>query len=137
MPWIKKPAETTIYRPARPESADDWLTWDRMGGFYVVSHGGEVPYAYFGCYYTVGEVISDVVARNEHDRMSLTGKWSSMDFVVWHDHRIMAVIHQRFDDEEGLFQVTRFDEEGNIPAGYFEPPAPEWPTREQWLADGG
>ena len=130
--------ETTrgiVYRPDR-DNRKDFPHYVRTNGFYVVTQGYDTLFAYCSAYYrSAREVVADMIARRDPEEIGLEGtNWGSMDFAVWRDHRLMAVIHQDLNCEAGSCKTLFFSEEGNDPGRVN--PIYGWPDRDEWIALG-
>jgi hypothetical protein len=111
-----------IYRPEKPNKRE-WPHWQHSSGLYLVTQGPDVLCAYFGAYYNVSDILDELVALGSY-----------LDLAVWFDNRLVALV--RPDESAGISRSVRYDSIFSTD-DYFETPADHWPTREEWLADGG
>jgi hypothetical protein len=111
-----------IYRPEKP-SYSDWPSSQHSGGLYLVTKGPDLLYTYVGAYYNIPVILAELVALE-----------SKVEFSVWFNGSRSAFVH--FDESRGIVDAVQFDSVWSSDA-YFVPPADNWPTRDEWQADGG
>jgi hypothetical protein len=121
----------------RPEPPLEFaFGWKQMAphsdGLYLVMQGSTVVAIYNTSYFrSAKEVVADLL---EMIRGGWEAHWGD-EFIVWCNHRIMAVLHQSMNEDRQ--EVTFVGEPRNDPVGgkpYW--PLPYWPTYEEWVASG-
>jgi hypothetical protein len=124
-----------IYRPDST-ARKDWPDYRHCSGFYLVTQADQTLFAYISTYYrSAREVVADLIDRRDRKASGLVSTESgSMDFVVWYDSRIMAVVHEVFTSETGRCKSVFFGEKGNDPV--HEGTLYGWPSRDEWIAAG-